>query len=117
MHFQPFRLVYGLILVMMLFVPFGVYHSRVEPYIIGSLWGYHLPVGYCGLIFGIIVILYPKLAFVGKLRFGSFMILVGLFLLLSFFFWPKVNSINLLHKTSFDGNQVDVDSPIGNSII
>ena len=104
-------------LVMLLFVPFGAYYSRVEPYIIGYLWGYHLPVGYAGLIAGIMVVLYSKLALVRKLRFGSIMIVVELFLFLSFFFWPKVYSINLLQNTRFDGTQVDIDSSIGNSVV
>ncbi len=117
MHFQGFLQVYGMILIMMLFVPFGVYHSRTEPYTIGYLWGYFLPIGYAGLMSGIIVLLYPKLALVGKLRFGSVMILAGLFLFLTFFFFPEVYSINLLHNTSFDRNQVDVDYPIGNSVV
>ena len=71
-----------------------LFQSRT--YIIGYLWGYHLPVGYAGFIAGIMVVLYSKLALVRKLRFGSIMIVVGLFLFLSFFFWPKVYSINLL---------------------
>lgn len=117
MDLQPLRLVYGLVLVAILFTPFGVYHSISEPYIIGSLWGYHLPVGYAGLASGIIAILYPKLALVKNLRFGSFMILIGLFLLLSFFFSPKDYFVNLFHRTSFEGGQIDVDYPAGNSIV
>ncbi len=54
------RLVYGLALVAILFTPFGVYHSVVEPYVVGSLWGYSLPIGYIGLALGIIAILFSK---------------------------------------------------------
>ncbi len=117
MILQPLRLVYGLVLVAVLFTPFGVYDSILEPYVIGSLWGYHLPVGYVGLVSGIMVVLYPKLAVVRSLRFGSVMILVGLFLLLSFFFSPKDYFVNLRHGRSFDGGQIDVDYPAGNSVV
>ena len=115
MDFQPFRLVYGLMLILMLFVPFGVYHSISEPYIIGHLWGYHLPVGYIGLLSGSMVILHPKLF--GNLRFGSVMIFIGLFLTLSLYCFPKDYFVNLLHNTSFNGNQIDIDYSIGNSTV
>ena len=117
MHRQSFRLVYGLMFIILLLVPFGVYHSKVEPYVIGHLWGYHLPVGYVGLLSGIIVILYSKLALVGKLRFGSVMMLAGLSLVLTLFFFPQDRVINMLHNTSFNGNQVDIDFAIGNLVV
>jgi hypothetical protein len=102
---------------MLLILPFGVYHSIAEPYVTGHLWGHHLPVGYVGFLSGIIVIFYPQLAHVEKLRLGSIMALAGLFLLLSLFFFPKIYSINLLHNTSFDGNQIDIDYSIGTSVV
>lgn len=117
MPVQPFRLMYGLSLVILLILPFGVYHSRAEPYIIGQLWGYHLPVGYVGFMSGIIVMFYSKLAHVEKLRFETFMVLAGLFLLFSFFLFSKVYSINLLHNTNFVGDQIDVDFPLGNTAV
>lgn len=117
MILQSLRLVYVLVLIGVLFVPFGAYHSMSEPYIQGYLWGYNLPVGYAGLVSGIVAILFPKLPTVRKLRFGSVMILLGLFLLLSFFFSPKDYFINLLRGTRFDGSQIDIDSPIGNSVV
>ena len=68
--FKLLRVAYGLLLGTVLFIPFGAYHSRVEPYIIGFLWGYHLPVGYAALVSGLVVILYPKLtALKGRLDF------------------------------------------------
>ena len=93
LHFL--RLAYGVMLAALLVTPFGVYHSRVEPYIIGFLWGYHLPVGYVGLLLGTAAVLYPKLNKHRSVRFSSFMPFIGLFLLLSFFFSPKDYFINL----------------------
>jgi hypothetical protein len=117
MRLQLLRLAYGVILVALLITPFGVYHSRVEPYILGSLWGYHLPIGYAGLASGTLVIFWPKLSVSKKLRFGWLMALIGLFLLLSFIFTPKDYFINLIHGTSFESGQIDADYPVGNSIV
>jgi len=100
-----------------LFTPFGVYHSRSEPYIIGNLWGYDLPIGYIGLASGLLVILYQKIDFLKKSKFGSIMIIIGIFLLLSFLFSPKDFFINLLNGTSFSAGQIDIDSPVGNSAV
>ena len=114
--FKVFRVAYGLLLVAVLFVPFGAYHSLVEPYIIGFLWGYQLPVGYVALVSGLLVILYPKLnALKGRLDF--LVVIIGLLLLLSFMFFPKEFFINLLHGTSFSAAQIDVDSPVGNLVV
>src|SRR3990172_12159618 len=110
------RVAYGLLLVAVLFVPFGAYHSRVEPYLIGFLWGYQLPVGYVALVSGLLVILYPKLtALRGRLDF--LVVAIGLVLLLSFMLSPKDFFINLLHGTSFSSAQIDVDSPVGNILV
>jgi len=116
MMLQPLRLTYGFALIAIIFTPFGVYHSISEPYIIGSLWGYHLLVGYVGLVSGILVVLYPKIGFVRNLSFGSLMILIGLFLMLSFI-PPKDYFVNLLHGTTFHPGQIDVDYPAGNSVV
>ena len=109
------QLVYGVIVAALLLVPFGVYHSRAEPYVTGSLWGYHLPIGYVGLVSGVLAIIHPKSGNLKKIGFGSFMTLIGIFLLLSFIFSPKDYFINLMHGTSF--NSVDVDYPVGNSAV
>jgi hypothetical protein len=114
---KPLRLVYGLILVAILFTPFGVYHSRLEPYIVGNLWGYNLPIGYVGLSSGLLVILYQKIDFVKDLKFGSLMIVIGVFLILTFLFSPKDFFVNLLHGTSFSAAQIDIDYPVGNSAV
>ena len=73
------RLVYGVVLAAMLFASFGVYHSLSEPYIIGYLWGYNLPIGYVGLVSGLLAIYYKKIDSLKKLKFGSIMIVVGVF--------------------------------------
>ena len=115
LHFL--RLAYGVTLVFLLVMPFGVYHSRVEPYIMGYLWGYNLPVGYVGLLLGIAAVLYPKLNNRRNSRFSSFMPLIGLLLLLSFFFSPKDYFINLINGTNFSSIQIDVDFAVGNSTV
>jgi hypothetical protein len=106
------RLVYGVMLAVLLVTPFGVYHSRVEPYVTGALWGYQLPVGYIGLLLGITAVLYPV-----KLRSRKFSLLLaftGLALLASFIFAPKDYLINLFNGTSFSPNQIDIDFSLGN---
>jgi len=115
LHFL--RLAYGITLAALFFMPFGVYHSRVEPYITGYLWGYNLPIGYLGLLLGIAAVLYPKLNKLRSVRFSSFTPFIGLFLLLSFFFSPKDYFINLIHGTNFSSVQIDVDFAVGNPAV
>jgi hypothetical protein len=114
MRVRLLRLTYGVMLGALLVTPFGVYHSRSEPYITGYLWGYHLPIGYVGFLLGIAVVLYPRLNMHRSLRFSSFMPFIGLFLLLFVFFSPSDYFINLLHGTNFSSIQIDVDFPLGN---
>jgi hypothetical protein len=113
LHFL--RLAYGVTLAALLVTPFGVYHSRVEPYITGYLWGYNLPIGYIGVLLGIVTVLYPRFNALRRLRFSSFMPFIGLLLLLSLFFSPKEQFINLIHGTNFSSFQIDVDFAVGNS--
>jgi hypothetical protein len=101
----------------LLVMPFGVYHSISEPYIVGSLWGYQLPIGYVGVLLGILAVLYPKLGKLKTLRFSSFMIVIGVSLLSSFALIPSDYFINLLHGTSFSPSQIDVDFALGNSAV
>ena len=116
MAFTFIRLAYGLMLIAVLFVPLGAYHSRVEPYVTGFLWGYELPVGYVALVSGLMVILYPRLTvFKGRLHF--LVVVVGLVLLLSLTLVAKEFSINLIHGASFSSGQIDVDSPVGNVVV
>jgi hypothetical protein len=114
---QLLRLAYGVMLGALLVTPFGVYHSRVEPYIMGYLWGYNLPIGYIGVLLGIAVFLYPRLNALRSLRFSLFMPCIGLFLLLTFFFSPKDYFINLFNATNFSSVQIDVDFAVGNSAV
>ncbi len=113
LRFQLLRSVYGIMLAALLVTPFGVYHSRVEPYVAGFLWGYHLPVGYIGLLLGVMVILYPRLDMFRRLRLSSFMPFIGLALLLSLLVFPSDSLINLIHGTSFSSAQIDLDYPVG----
>ena len=116
-RFELVRLAYGIMLGSLLVTPFGVYHSRSEPYIIGYLWGYDLPIGYIGLLLGIVVVLYPRLNALRSLRLSSLMPFIGLVLLLSFFFTPSYYFVNLLHGTSFASFQIDVDFQLGNLVV
>jgi hypothetical protein len=117
MRLQLLRLSYGVMLGALLVTPFGVYHSISEPYIAGSLWGYYLPIGYVGLLLGVVVVLYPKLNTLRSLRFSLFMPFIGLSMLLSLFFSPNYYFINLLNGTNFSSGQIDVDFPVGNSAV
>jgi hypothetical protein len=117
MRLQLVRLVYGVMLGALLVMPFGVYHSIAEPYIVGSLWGYYLPIGYAGLLLGAIAVLYSRLGTLRSLKFSSLMVIIGLSLLLTFIFSPTDYFINLLHGTNFSAGQIDVDFILGNSAV
>jgi hypothetical protein len=112
---QVLRLLYGVMLCLILVTPFGVYHSVSEPYIIGYLWGYNLPIGYVGLLCGVAMILYPRLNTLKSSGFSSLMPFIGLILLISFLVTPNYYFINLLQGTSFSSGQIDVDFQVGNS--
>ncbi len=100
----------------LLIMPFGVYHSRVEPYIVGSLWGYNLPIGYIGLILGMLVILFPRTVLARKSSFGVAMVVIGFSLIGSVYLVPRESLINWINGTNFSGSQIDVDFAIGNAI-
>jgi hypothetical protein len=116
-RFQFVRLVYGIMLGALLVTPFGVYHSMSEPYVVGYLWGYDLPIGYIGLLLGIVMILYPRASSFRSLRFSSFIPIIGLFLLLTLIFSPNYYFINLQQGTNFSIGQIDIDFQIGNSAV
>ena len=101
----------------LLVTPFGVYHSISEPYVIGYLWGYNLPIGYIGLLLVIVMILYPKGISLRSLRFSSFMPIIGLSLLITLIFSPNYYFINLQHGTNFSADQIDIDFQLGNSAV
>ncbi len=111
------RLAYGVMLGALLVTPFGVYHSRSEPYITGYLWGYDLPIGYIGLLLGVVMVLYPRVSPLKSLKFSSLMPIIGLFLLLTLIFSPNYYFINLQHGTNFSAGQIDIDFQLGNSAV
>jgi hypothetical protein len=114
MRFQVPLLIYGMLLSVLLVTPFGVYHSTVPPYITGALWGYQLPVGYIGLLFGALMVLYHRLDKISSIRLGLLMIFAGLSLLFSFILSSNVYFINLFNGTNFSSSQIDIDFPVGN---
>lgn len=114
--FKVLRVAYGVLLIAVLFIPFGDYHSRAEPYIAGFLWGYELPVGYVALVSGLAVLFYPKLPLL-KGRLDFVVVMIGLVLLLSLSISSKDFFINLLNGTDFNAGQIDVDSAVGNVVV
>ena len=105
MALRYLRWAYGAMLVAVLFLPFGVYHTMTEPYVSGALWGFMLPVGYVAAASGVAVILYPRSHLLKRLGFGYLLTLVGVFMLLSMLMFPRELSISLLHGT----NMIDMD--------
>ena len=99
------RVAYGVLLVAILFVPFGIYNTMAEPYVSGVVWGFMLPIGYIAAASGIAIIFYPQLKALRKLGFGYLLMLIGASMLLSFLIFPRELSISLLHGT----NMIDID--------
>lgn len=102
---QFLRLAYGAVLIAVLFIPFGLYNTMVEPYVSGAIWGFMLPVGYVAAASGLAVIYYPHSKLLRKLGLGNILIVVGISLLLSLWLYPRELSISLLHGT----NMIDTD--------
>ncbi len=113
MRFQFVRYVYGLMLAGLLFTPFIFYHSRAEPYIMGVLWGYQVPIGYVGFLLGILAIIYPRFTVLKNLRLSTIMAIAGLSLLVALIFNPSDYLINILNGTSFTPSQMDVEASLG----
>ena len=105
MALQLLRLAYGAVLIAVLFVPFGLYHTMAEPYVSGALWGFMLPVGYVAAASGVTVILYPRSTLLKRLEFGYLLVIIGVSLLLSLLLFPRELSISLLYGT----NAIDMD--------
>jgi hypothetical protein len=99
------RVAYGVLLVSILFVPFGIYNTMAEPYVSGVVWGFMLPVGYIAAASGIAIIFYPQTKAIKKLGFGYLLMLIGASMLLSSLIFPRELSISLLHGT----NMIDID--------
>jgi hypothetical protein len=105
MALQLLRLAYGAVLIAVLFVPFGLYHTMAEPYVSGALWGFMLPVGYVAAASGVTVILYSRSMRLRSLGFGYLLMVIGVSLLLSLWIFPRELSISLLYGT----NMIDMD--------
>lgn len=103
------RLAYGTVLITVLFLPFGFYHTMAEPYTSGAVWGWMLPVGYVAAASGVAVISYPRSKLLRRLEFGYLLMVVGVSLLLSLWLYPKWLSVSLLHGT----NMIDTDYSTG----
>jgi len=107
------RLAYGALLIAVLFVPFGFFHSMTEPYVSGVVWGFMLPIGYVAAASGVAVILYPRSVLLRRLGIGYMLILVGVSMLLSIWLFPKELSINLLYGT----RMIDTDYLTFNGVV
>lgn len=105
MMLEILRLAYGAVLISVLFLPFGLYNTMVEPYASGAVWGFMLPVGYVAAASGVAVILYPRSKLLRRLGLGYLLMALGVSLLLSLWLYPRELSISLLHGT----NMIDID--------
>jgi hypothetical protein len=102
---QILRLAYGALLIAVLFVPFGLYHTMAEPYVSGTIWGFMLPIGYVAAASGIAVIFYLRSKWLKKLGFGYLLTLIGISMVLSLWLYPRTLSISLIYGT----NMIDID--------
>ena len=109
MSIRIFRVLLGIGFVSNLILPFGVYHSYVEPYVIDYLWGYKSPVGWIGLVLGLLLLAYPRTPVARKLSIGLFMVISGTLLLASVVITPSVtyDLLNLWHGTSIRAWDID----------
>jgi hypothetical protein len=103
--FKVLLLAYGAVLIAVLFLPFGLYNTMVEPYVSGAVWGFMLPVGYVAAASGIAVIVYPRSKLLKRIGFGYLLIGIGVSLLLSLFLFPRELALSLLYGT----NMIDID--------
>lgn len=102
---QILRLVYGALLIAVLFVPFAFYNTMAEPYVSGAIWGFMLPIGYVAAASGIAIIFYPRSKWLKKLGFGYLLTLIGISMALSLWLYPRTLSISLIYGT----NMIDTD--------
>jgi hypothetical protein len=68
--FRYIRWLFGTTLMTVLFIPFGVYHTMTEPYVVGTLWGFMLPIGYVAAASGVAIVLYSRSRLLKKIGFG-----------------------------------------------
>jgi hypothetical protein len=114
---KPLRSVYGAALVALVVAPFGVYHSLSEASIVGTLWGFYLPIGYLGLALGLLVMAYPKTGLTKKLSFTSLMVIIGFLLIVTALVTPKEYFVSLIHHANPATAMIDIDYPIGNWLV
>ena len=109
MSVNAIRIVLGFGFFSNLVLPFGVYHSYVEPYVTDYLWGYKMPFAWIGFLVGLLLLAYPRTPLVKKLNVGQLLVLGGIILLASLLAMPLLtnNILNLWHGT--DTNAWDVD--------
>jgi hypothetical protein len=83
----------------------------------GTLWGYHLPIGYLGLASGLLVMAYPKTGLTKKMSFASLMIVIGFLLIITALLTPKEYFVSLIHQANPNTALIDIDYPIGNWLV
>ncbi len=101
----------------LLLAPFGIYHSFSEASVMGSLWGYHLPIGYLGLAAGLLVVAYPKIALTKKVSLGSLLIIIGVLLIVTQALTPEKYFAGLIHGATSNTAAIDIDYPFGNWLV
>jgi hypothetical protein len=103
------RLTLGVLFASFLFLPWGVYHSLMEPYIVNYLYGYKLPFGYVSFIFGLLLVLYSKIKLNKVVRMDSLLIIGGFATLLPLT-PPSEYFISLWHKVSYTAWDIESSS-------
>jgi hypothetical protein len=117
LNLKPLRFIYGPALIAVMTAPFGVYHSLSEARIMGTLWGYHLPIGYLGLALGLLVMAYPHTGLAKKASFAALMTSIGFIFMITILLTPEEYFVSLIHQTNPETAMIDIDYPIGNSIV
>jgi hypothetical protein len=93
---ETLALFLGTIFASFLFLPWGTYHSIIEPYIADYLYGYKLPFGWVSFVCGLLIVLHQKTRLSGIMELDSFMMAGGLAILISLLL-PRGYFINLWH--------------------
>jgi hypothetical protein len=101
----------------LLLAPFGIYHSFSEASVMGSLWGYHLPIGYLGLTAGLLVVTYPKTELTKKVSFAALLIVIGVLLIVTQALTSEKYFAGLIHGTTSNTAAIDIDYPFGNWLV
>lgn len=105
------RLAYGAVLIAVLFVPFGVYHTGF-PYVTGVLWGFMLPIGYVSAASGAMMILYSRSDSLKRLGFGNLLLLSGAVMFFALVAFPNELFSELLRVVNLGADWVNVNFPV-----